>query len=280
MLAADSNLMPLAGGTDIIPKMHKQPHIEQLKSGDPAPPSTREEVVLLNLSNIEELFGLTAENHQIKIGALTTHTEIAINQLIKTYFPILAEAAAVIGSVQIRNRGTIGGNIVNASPAADLVAPLVAIGAKLVLTSPNGKRQIDVEQFAISPGKTIKQSDELLSVVSLALPSGRNIQFFKRLAPRKAQGISKVSLAFFANLEDDILSGVRIALGAVGPTVISAQKTACLLEQKVVDVALIQQAMELIKSEAMPISDVRSTAEYRRAMVGELLRQGLEEALI
>jgi len=112
MLAADSNLMPLAGGTDIIPKMHKQPHIEQLKSGDPAPPSTREEVVLLNLSNIEELFGLTAENHQIKIGALTTHTEIAINQLIKTYFPILAEAAAVIGSVQIRNRGTIGGNIV------------------------------------------------------------------------------------------------------------------------------------------------------------------------
>lgn len=274
MLAEVPNLVPLAGGTDIIPKVHKQPHIEQLKSSTTVLPK-RENIILLNLSGLDELNGISKESGFIKIGALTTHSAIGANRLIQTHYPMLSKAASVIGSVQIRNRGTIGGNIVNASPAADLVAPLVAAGAKLTLISVKREHQIRIENFASGPGKTIKDPDELLSFISIPLPSANNIQFYKRLAPRKAQGISKVSIAFYANLENRKLANVKIALGAVGPTVILARKTASFLEQKIVDSALIEQAAEIIKTEISPVSDIRSTAEYRKAMAAELFRQGL-----
>jgi len=276
LLAEHPKSMAIAGGTDIIPRLHKSQHIESLKHGG-AQPMPVEERILLNIFPLKELRGIEIAENQLQIGATTTHHQIADDPLVRRYLPMLAEAAAIIGSVQIRNRGTIGGNLANASPAADLAGPCIALSAQIRLASRSAIREVAAESFATAPGQTMRRPDEIITALVFRLPPPDSAQFFRRLAPRQAQGIAKVSVAFYSAIEDGSLRNPRIALGAVGPAVILAHETAAFLDGKSLSPESIQEACRKVQTEVHPISDIRSTAEYRRAMTAELLRRGLEE---
>ncbi len=214
---------------------------------------------------------------ELRIGALTTLEEIFRSEVINAYAPVLSDAAGKMGSPQIRNLGTIGGNIANASPAGDTVPPLFVHRATLILRSQRGKRTISISHFFSGPGESLMEKDELLTEVSLRKREKDERWFFSKLGQRRAMVISKVSVAFKGVFQRRRLTDVSIALGAVAPTVTYAQRTARFLNSKPLDPELIDEASRIIQDEAKPISDIRSTSEYRRRMVGALLKQGLLE---
>ena len=274
-----TNIKPIAGGTDLLPLFHKVRHIEQLKAQPISISREFEKTCLVDLSNLKELRGIANFNNHIEIGSCTTHTEVASNLMIKQYYPSLAEAASKIGSPQIRNRGTIGGNIANASPSADTVPPLMVFQTEIELSSTNNKRKLFLEDFFVGPGETIIKPNEIISKIILPLTQPNTIQFYRRIAIRDVHACAKISIAFCAIKKDNIFENVRIASGAVAPTVISAKKTASLLEGKNLTPSLMEQAVKQVMEESKPIDDIRSTKEYRKAMIGELLRQELERFL-
>lgn len=275
ILADKPGTRPIAGGTDLLVQFHKEPHLEQLKA-NPVPVSHKNKKVnLVELSNVKELQGIEATNNHVEIGPCTTHAEIAIDAIINQYFPMLAQAVSQIGSPQIRNRGTIGGNIAHASPSADSVPPLMVLKTEIMLSSLNDERKILLKNFFRGPGETILNPDEIISKIILPLPRPNTVQFYRRIAARKVHACAKVSVAFCAVFENGILTDVRIALGAVAPTVILATEAAQILEGQKLTIALIEQAAQKAMIESNPIDDIRSTEEYRRAMLGELLRQEL-----
>ena len=273
----ENKIKPIAGGTDLLPYLHKMSHIERLK----AQPILLDERIkkLIDLSNLYELKTIKKNKNYIKIGSCITHAELALNSIINQKLPSLVEAASKIGSPQIRNRGTIGGNLANASPSADTVPPLFVLRAKLVLLSVAGMRTVPVEEFFIGPGATIKKSNEIIYKILIPLPQSNQIQIYRRLAARKVHACAKASIAISAIKRKNLLEKVHVAMGAVGPTVIYAQKTAQLLEHQQLTSELIAEAVQQAKQEINPIDDIRSTKEYRRAMIGELLRQELEKIL-
>ena len=275
--AESESLAFLAGGTDLLIQLK-----EKFKTLS----------VLVNLSEIKELKKIREKQDNIIIGAMVTHSQIANSSFLKRYAPVLVEACSQIGSLQIRNRATIGGNVGNASPAADSVPALYVHQAKVILLSPDGTiRKIPIEEFFIAPGKTIRKPKELIT--GLILPKNirenrenrenkdNNISFYRKLGTRKALIIAKVSVAFIANYNKDEkrLSDVYIALGAVAPTVIRAYETEKFLNENPLTEITLKDASELLTNEAHPISDVRSTADYRKKMVGVLLKQGLESLI-
>ncbi len=255
------NVHLLAGGTDLVVKV---------KEGTVLPE---------NLINIRKLplDYIKEEGNQLRIGALTSIETIHRSKPIRTYAPILSDAAGKMGSPQIRNLATIGGNIANASPAADTVPPLFVLNAQIVLKDQKGSRVIPIEKFFSGPGENVMRRDEILMEITFRKCAQSDEWFFSKLGQRKALAISKVSLAFRGKVNQNRLTDVSIALGAVAPTVIYAQRTARFLESKTFDSALIDEASRIIQEEASPISDIRSTSEYRRRMVGALLKQGLWE---
>ena len=273
----DHGIKPIAGGTDLLPYFHKMFHIEQLK----AQPILIEDKVhkLIDLSNLNELKLIERNKNYIEIGSCVTHAEFALNSIINQMYPSLKEAVSKIGSPQIRNSGTIGGNIANASPSADTVPPLFVLRAKIILLSASGTRTIPVEKFFVGPGETIKKTNEIIYKILIPLPESNQIQIYRRLAARKVHACAKASIAIAATKRKNLLEKVHIALGAVGPTVIYAQKTAQLIEQQQLTPDLIVGAVQQVKEEINPIDDIRSTKEYRRAMIGELLRQEMEKIL-
>ena len=277
ILNDDSTVLPIAGGTDLLVQFHKDETIEKLKS---TPYYISPDKKLININDLVELKGIRQNKNYIEIGSCTTHTEIINNEIIKKRFPSLLKACSLIGSPQIRNRGTIGGNIMNASPAADSVLPLAALKAELISLSKSGKCNIAINDFFKAPGKTKLKRDELLTCVRIPVVSSDSIQFYSRIANRKAHACAKVNLSFYAEINDNFLHNVSIALGAVGPTIIMAQLTADYLNGKIISNKIITRACEILISEISPIDDIRSTKEYRKAMIGELLKQGLSKIII
>ena len=251
----------LAGGTDLVVRM-------------------KEKTVLpKNIINIKRLplDYIIEDKEQIRICSLTSLATVSSSKIIKTYAPVLSDAAQKIGSPQIRNLGTIGGNIANASPAADTAPPLFVLNARIALKSQRGNRVIPIDKFFTAPGMTIMNRNEILTEIVLKKMENNEIWFFSKIGQRKTLALSKVSLAFRGKLNRKGLSDVSIALGAVAPTVIYAEETANFLNSKSLTDEVIDQAAEIIQLEAKPISDIRSTSEYRRKMVGALLKQGLLE---
>lgn len=220
---------------------------------------------------------IKAEGDGLVIGAATTHTEIARSALVWERAPLLAEAVKSIGSPAIRNMGTIGGNLVNASPAADAAVALLALGARLKLISANGERNVDVEAFFIGPGKTVMQSNELLQEVIIPSQSKGSKWAWYKLGKRKTNVLSVISVAIALQMPSSICSQARIALGSVAPTPLLAKRAGALLERKQLDGALIEEAAKAASEETTPIDDVRATAWYRRraceALVKRLLSQ-------
>jgi CO/xanthine dehydrogenase FAD-binding subunit len=215
----------------------------------------------LNLWPLDALRGIKLRGSTLVIGSLTTYTELQRSPLVRRHLPMLAAAAREVGGVQIQNRGTIGGNVVNASPAGDTLPVLAAAGADLVLGSAAGKRRVSFDAFYTGYRQSVLRPDELLLSIEVPKVAGR--QHFRKVGTRAAQAISKVVMAaVFGPV-------VRIAIGSVAPTVIRARRT----EEVLSGGGSIAEAKETLSREIAPIDDLRSTAEYRRRVAGNVLER-------
>lgn len=253
----------VAGGTDFLVKVRK---------GQITPEN------IVDISSIKELNYIKEDKEAIKIGALTKHNEIVGSQIIKEKAHILTDAESMIGSVEIRNRGTIGGNLCNASPAADTAPPLMVLDAKLKILSQEKERIVSITEFFLGPGKTVLKSDEMLAEIQIPLPSHSGSCFMK-LGRRNTFTLSVVAVAVLVSLEADRFKDVRIALGSVAPTPIRARKTEGFLVGKEASEEWIEEAAEAVEGEVKPITDVRGTAEYRTEMSKVLTKKAILEAL-
>jgi len=235
---------------------------------------------IIDLTSVAELHQqVEVLPDRIRIGAAVPYTKIIEHPFIKESFPILCEACRQIGSIQIQNRGTIGGNIANASPAGDTLPVLSVLDAEVLLgPRQNGVlKQLKPSQIMAGPGKTRLQQNHYIAFVELPIPT-REGQFwaFRKIGQRQAMAISKLSLAILGWLKESlIIKEIRIATGSVAPVIQRHVQTENLLKgQKLTD-ALIEKAAETLKKEISPISDIRSTANYRREITGNVLKDVL-----
>lgn len=249
---------PLAGGTDLMVQM----------TGEIGEPPER----ILDIWGLDELRGIAIDGDTLSIGALTTYTELRHSALVADVVPALAAAAATIGAAQIQNRGTIGGNIANASPAGDTLPLLLATDAEIVLGGPRGERTVPATEFFTAYRRTARADDELVLRVRIPLPEGRVVRF-RKVGTRRAQAISKVVMALAWRVDDDVWRDVRVALGSVAATPVRAPATEAALEGMQPSTEVAERASAALDAEIHPIDDVRSTADYRRAVAGRVLHR-------
>lgn len=247
----------ISGGTDLL---------VQMRAG-------REASRLVDVSNLSDPPPIAIQRDGlVELSALAPISKVI--GVLEGRLPALDASARLFGSIQIRNRATIGGNLANASPAADMVPPLVAAEAVVTIDGQSGEREVPVAEFATGPGRTVLEPGEWVSRIRLPLPAGE--EGFRKLGGREAMAISIVSLAWRWKREDDgTLSGVRIALGAVAPTVIRAPDAERELEGRRPTSDIVARAVEATRAAAAPIDDVRGSAWYRREVAGRLLEEAL-----
>ena len=213
------------------------------------------------------------ESNALVLGALTTYAEIRRSPLVAEFLPAFAEAAATIGAAQIQNRGTIGGNVMNASPAGDMLPLLLACDAQLVAGKDDGERWIPVREFWPSYRQTALEPTELLLRISIPLPAGRQLRY-RKVGTRRAQAISKVVMALSWRADDDgTWHDVQLALGSVAPTPVRVPATEAVLEGAAPDESTADRAASTLAGELSPIDDVRSSADYRRAVAARVLHR-------
>lgn len=256
----------LAGGTDLMP---------QSQAG--RVPLRR---TLMNIRRIPEMKGIAREDGALRIGALVTITELMESELIKAHFPVLVEVGDHFASDQIRNAGTIGGNINNASPAGDTLVPLLVLEAEVELASqPNGTmttRRVPLAQFFTGPGRTQRRPDELLTAVYVPLPPPGHFARFFKFGTRPALDISAISIGIAGVRDGDVLRDVRVAFGAVAPTPVRAPHSEAALEGRSLDAETIAAAAAAARDEVNPIDDVRATAWYRKELIHNMTRRMLD----
>lgn len=248
----------IAGGTDVMVLMNA--HV--LDAAE-----------FLNIWRLEELRGISDEGDALRIGALTTYTQLIRSELVGRLAPALVAASRTIGAVQIQNRGTIGGNIVNASPAGDSLPVLAAYDAEIEIGSARGARRVRFTDFYAGYRRTMLQMDELVLAVRLPkLKEGEGERdFYWKVGTRRAQAISKAVLAAKARMNGGTIEAISIGVGSVAPTVIRAPHTERLLTGANLTAELMEQARRMIAQEVAPISDLRSTEHYRRSVTGNVL---------
>ena len=249
MLREEGPLMPLAGATDLY---------VALNFG--TLPATR----FLNLWSLDQLRRITVRGEVLSIGALATYTAVIHSRLVRKRLPMLVRAAREVGGRQIQNRGTLGGNVANASPAGDTLPVLAAANAVVVLRSVDGERRVPFDQFYTGYRQSVRREDEL--IVALEVPPVEGMQWFRKVGTRAAQAISKVVMAAVRGRE------FRVALGSVAPTVVRLPRT-----EQVLATGDLELAARMLRDEIAPIDDLRSTADYRRDVAANLLRRFWEE---
>ncbi len=264
LLGSGDGWRPIAGGTDLMVQI----------TGELAATPDR----VLDLWRLNELRGITvADDQYLVLGALTTYTDIRRSEACATHLPALVEAAATIGAAQIQNRGTIGGNIVNASPAGDTLPVLLATDAEIVLGSQAGERTVAAKDFWPAYRQTARRDDELVLRVRIPLPAGREVRF-RKVGTRRAQAISKVVLAVSWRPDGGVWRDVRVALGSVAATPIRVTESERVLEGAAPRIETADHAAATLAGEIKPIDDVRSTADYRRVVAARVLHRLLREA--
>ena len=254
---------PLAGGTDLM---------VLLEAG------RLEHREFVSLWNLRELRFVDVAEHEVTLGALTTYTDVLEHDLLAREFPLLGRAAAETGGVANQNRGTIAGNIANASPAADTPPVLLVHDAELELVSTRGARRVAYETFHTAYKQMNMAPDELIRAIHLPRRPQPARAFYRKVGTRRAQAISKVCLAGLLTLEGDTVEDVRIALGSVAPTVIRARAVEAGLRGRHLEPRAITSAREALSREIAPIDDIRSTARYRARVAGNLLEEFLRDA--
>jgi xanthine dehydrogenase small subunit len=233
----------------------------------------------VDLWRLDDLRGIALDGDAVVLGALTTYTDIRRSALCREHVPALVEAAATIGAAQIQNRGTIGGNVANASPAGDTLPVLLALDASFVCGSIRGERIVGATPFWPAYRQTALEPDELLLRIRIPLATGRETRF-RKVGTRRAQSISKVvmALSFLDAGRATRWTGVRLALGSVAPTPIRAPQTEAVIEGHPPIPETADRAAETLAAELHPIDDVRSTAEYRRLVAARVLHRLIREA--
>ncbi|HEY2647108.1 MAG TPA: xanthine dehydrogenase family protein subunit M [Candidatus Acidoferrales bacterium] len=232
----------------------------------------------LSIAKLDEFKGIDVKSDFIVMGALTTYTEIQKHPILQTEFPLLCSAAHETGSVAIQNRGTLGGNIVNASPAADSPPALLVYDAEVELISQRGIRWMPFHGFQTDYKKMQLAPDELLRAIRLPRRAKKWRQYYRKVGTRRAQAISKVCMAGAALVETGVIREIRIALGSVSPIVLRAVKTEDTLRGGRITPATVAAAKETLAHEIAPIDDIRSTAPYRLRVAQNLLQEFLLEA--
>jgi CO/xanthine dehydrogenase FAD-binding subunit len=226
---------------------------------------------------LAELRGIAVTAEHVTLGALTTYAEVQRNEILLREFPLLCRAAAETGSVATQNRGTLGGNIANASPAADSPPAMIVYGAEIEVVSARGVQWVPYASFHTGYKKMNLGADELIRSIRLARRGAEWKQYFRKVGTRRAQAISKVCFAGAGRVENGRIAEVRIALGSVAPTVLRAARAEEILRgQRLEDAALRQAAQDALGAEIAPIDDMRSTGRYRRNVARNLLAEFLE----
>lgn len=274
----------LAGGTDLLVNLRLPvipEGLQRSRNSRPLPKAfAKAPARLVALSRIPELRGITETGGQIAIGAMTTIAEVERSPLVRQKLAALAQGAENLGSPLVRNRGTLGGNIVNARPAADTLLATAALSGLLELHSPRGVRTVPAEEFATAPGKTVIAPDEILARILYPIPDGKFGSAFYKLANRKALEIAVVNVASALALDDTgKIAQAWIALGAVAPTPILAKQAAQSLTGQKPSKDLYNQAAKIAATECKPITDHRGSAGYRVEMVEVLVRRVLSRAV-
>ena len=232
---------------------------------------------LIDIKNIPDLEYIRYDEEEgLRIGALTTIRQIETSVLIRERFLPLAQAAKLLGSVQVRNRATIGGNLCNAAPSAETAPALLVLNAKVKVVGSKGERTLPLEQFFRGPGLTVLQK-EILTEITVPPLSSPIRGVYLKIGRRRAVDLALVGVAVAAAIEGEQWTDVRIALGAVAPTPMRARGTEKVLEGKRTDAALMQEAGQIASEEARPISDIRASAWYRKELLKVLLQRALEQ---
>ena len=252
MLRDEGPITPMAGCTDLYVSLNF---------------GTLQQTAFLDVWRLDVLRRIHAHGGVLSIGALATYTDLIRSPLVRTRLPMLVAAAREVGGVQIQNRGTIGGNVANASPAGDTLPVLAVADATVVLSSVRGERRIPFGAFYTGYRATVRQPDEL--IVAFEIPAIRGRQWFRKVGTRAAQAISKVVIAGVV-----ARGSTRIALGSVAPTVVRASRTEAALAAG----ASLESAQQTLMDEIAPIDDIRSTAAYRRRVAANLLARMLDSS--
>lgn len=258
----------VAGGTDLL---------VDLRSDDGRWPQLK---VVVDISGLAELKGVRAEGGRIRLGALVTHAQVADHSLLKEEVTFLSQACRTVGSPQIRNRGTIGGNVVNASPAADSLPPLVALGAEAVVASLRGERTVPLEEFLVAPYRCDLAEDELLLAVQFPRPPRGSRSCFLKVGRRRALAIARLSLAVLVTVGDEgQVEDVRLVPGAAFPMPRRARKGEDLLRGARPSPELLARVGEAVAEEMVERSGVRWSTEYKRPVLAGLTRRALAQLL-
>jgi carbon-monoxide dehydrogenase medium subunit len=259
---ADAKLV--AGGTDLVP---------QLKNGVLKPRC------VVDLSGVAPLKSLRADDGGLRVGAAVTARALELDPRVRARYTALAESGALIGSVQVRNLATVGGNLCNAAPSADMAPPLIALEAEAVIAGPKGHRRVPLADFFKGVRSTVLAADELLVELAIPAPGPRSGGQYLRHTPRRELDIAVVGVASQLTLSDGVCRKARIALAAVAPVPLRATAAERALEGQPVTADRIAQAAELAVQTARPISDQRGSADFRRHLVRTLTRRTLTTAL-
>jgi len=259
LLKSKPNAKLIAGGTDLL---------LQMKEG------TAQPEIVVSLKNVEELGGFSVSKNGYRLGTGMTLRRITRSNELTQNFPGLIYAAGVVASEQIRSLATLGGNICNASPSADMVPPLIALDAVVQLVSSQSQRELPLSEFFKGPGESVLKGGEILHSIFLPQPSGSMI--YSKHAPRKYMDLAVVGVAVRLAKKNGKINEARVALGAVGPVPFRAEKTEALLAGQTLTTELMREAGEMAAGECVPIDDIRGSAWYRKRMVKVHVRRNLE----
>jgi CO/xanthine dehydrogenase FAD-binding subunit len=266
LLAADPAARPIAGGTDLV--------VAARQGRKPLPES------IVAIDRVAELEGHGTVGDALVLGGLTTHAWLAGSALVRDRWSALADASAIVGSPATRATATIGGNLMNASPAADTTAPLVVLDATVTLAAAGGgRREVAMADLVSGPGRTVAEPGELLTAVTVPPPAAGSGSAYIRLEYRRAMEIAIVGAAALVTVTGDgRIAAARVALTAVAPTIVRATEAETLLVGAAAEPSTFRAAAEAAAATARPIDDVRASAEYRRAMLAVVVARTLAAA--
>lgn len=259
-LLDSERMLLLAGGSDLYPRF--KGHLTDAKR-------------ILDLSHIEELTKIEKEEERLVIGSMVTHQELQQDESLKDSYPSLCQAASLIGSPQIRSRGTIGGNLAHASPAADLPPVLMALEAEVDISSLKRRRTSLLEDFFIGPGETILGPDELITKILLPPLKENSNLFFHKVGRRKALSISVINMALLVEISSGYLERLRIIVGSAAPTPLRIHLVEEKGEGELLCPSLIEELAHTVSKEIRPIDDLRASASYRKSVAKELVKSSL-----
>ncbi len=257
---------PVAGGTDLV---------VGARQGKASLPSS-----LVAIDRLDALRGIMSESGEARIGALTTHADLVASALVRERLTAIADASAIVGSHATRAHGTLGGNVMNASPAMETGGPLLCFAAEAVLASERGERRVPLDALWTGPGRTTAEADELLIALSIPLPAGGTGSAYIRLEYRRQMEIAIAGVTAVVTVSGDAITSARVAITALSPVIRRVPEAEAALVGSGAGDDAIAAAAAATAASATPISDVRASDRYRRAMTEVIARRAIQAALV